>query len=131
MREWFSRVMYGRYGNDSINKTLFVLALAMIVLNWIFHLKFLYWVGFACLVLYYLRFFSRDTYRRAQENEQFLRLVAPLRGKAQSAKRVVENSGTYKHFKCPSCHQKLRVPKGRGKVEITCPKCSHSFVKRT
>lgn len=45
--------------------------------------------------------------------------------------KEVKDRKNYKYFQCPSCHQKIRVPKGRGKIRIHCPKCGHDFEKKT
>ncbi|MCR4675383.1 MAG: hypothetical protein K5675_10245 [Lachnospiraceae bacterium] len=52
---------------------------------------------------------------------------------ARAAKRAYdkEQKKIYKFYTCSSCGQKVRVPKGKGKIEITCPKCKNTFIKRT
>ena len=39
-------------------------------------------------------------------------------------------NGTYRYFKCPECKQKMRAPKGRGKIKVTCKHCHTQFVKK-
>lgn len=69
------------------------------------------------LVLY--RMLSRNTYKRYQENRRFLQLLD----------RIKDRQNRY--FKCPKCKQMVRVPKGKGKISITCPRCREKFVKKT
>lgn len=38
---------------------------------------------------------------------------------------------THRFFKCPECGVTVRVPKGKGKIKITCPKCKNAFVRNT
>ena len=65
------------------------------------------------------RSLSRNTYRRYQENRRFL----------QAINRVKDRQNCY--FDCPKCRQTVRVPRGKGKISITCPRCHEKFVKKT
>ena len=69
------------------------------------------------LVLY--RMLSKSTYRRYQENRRFLQLID----------RIKDRKNRY--YKCPKCKQLVRVPRGKGKISITCPRCKEKFVKKT
>ena len=76
------------------------------------------------------RVFSRNHERRAHENECFLKLARPLCENIIEKREEQAEAKLFRFFKCPVCKQKLRVPKGKGKVEITCPKCGNKFIKK-
>ncbi|MFR6495256.1 MAG: hypothetical protein ACLUOF_01610, partial [Ruminococcus sp.] len=81
----------------------------------------------AVLIYSYFRIFSRNIARRQAENQKFLEITAPVRslfGKKSADK-------THRIFSCPKCGQKMRVPMGKGKIEITCPNCRNKFIKRS
>lgn len=132
-RERLMRFMQGRYGgNDSFNKTLFGVFL-LFLLTAIFTSRssaanaICNLIAIAVLVYSYYRIFSRNIERRRAENEKFLELTALIRncfGKKGTDK-------THRIFQCPQCGQKVRVPKGKGKIEITCPNCRNRFIKRS
>ena len=75
--------------------------------------------AFALLFWANFRTFSRNTYKRYQENRRYLRFMDQLRDKE------------HRYYTCPRCRQTVRVPKGKGKISITCPKCSERFIKKT
>ena len=78
----------------------------------------------------YFRMFSKNIYKRYTENQKYVQLIAPITKKADFFKRKRKDK-THKYYKCPTCKQVVRVPKGRGKIEISCPKCHTKFIKRT
>lgn len=143
-RERFARFMYGRYGMDNFGKFLFYFALGLMIVNLFFKTSALYFISLALLIYGYFRCFSRNTYKRNYENDRYLRVSASVKGffnkifpkqgcYSSKCNSYSSNAYTiqYKIFKCPKCKQKLRVPKGKGKIMITCRKCGNEFVKRT
>ena len=90
-----------------------------------------HWVAFVLLVWAYLRMLSRNTGRRYAENQKFLQFWRPWGGRLRGVIQRLQSGKDYCYFKCPHCGQKVRVPRGRGKIEITCPSCRQTFVKRT
>lgn len=75
--------------------------------------------------------FSKQVYKRRQENMLFAQKMYPYQLKAMKWANRQMDKKTNKHFKCPNCKQVLRVPKGRGQITITCPKCAEKFDRRT
>lgn len=131
MLMWFRRMMEGRYGMDQLTVGMLVLFL---ILQLLLGLTGWRWIGLLELIvtlLCLLRFFSRDIERRRRENQVFLTLLAPVREWSVRKLMAAQDSRTHRHFKCPGCKQKIRVPKGRGKICITCPSCRREFIKRT
>ncbi len=136
MMERFRRFMYGRYGTDALNTGLFVLYIVIVIGEMLLRNTragmVLMLISYAVIVLYFFRCFSKNIPRRYAENQKFLRLWNPVKNYFKYLKLcVTERKGTKKLFRCPKCHQTIRVPKGRGKIAITCPKCRFEFIRKT
>lgn len=135
MREKFARFMAGRYGGDQLNRFIMVACLVLLLLAVIFNrtaISGVLWIiSLVLLVLMYFRMLSRNRYKRAQENAKYL----SLRYNAVKRFRMIKEKWTqrkeYKFFSCPACHTTLRVPKGKGKINIVCRKCGTSFQGKT
>ena len=131
MKEKFYRFMQGRYGSDEFSKFLVGVGMAMIILNLltrssIFNL--LFWV---CLIYSYFRMFSKNYSARYAENQKFLGLKNQFKYKLENHKRLREQKKIYHIYSCPYCKQKIRIPKGKGTIIVTCPKCKQEFGKRS
>lgn len=136
MMNWLRRFMYGRYGSDQLNNFLFGVILLLFLLQIVFRGAVVYMVllavGYAVLLLYMFRTFSRNIYKRQAENQKFLRLWNPVKNYFKFLRRrVQERNGVHKLYRCPKCRQTIRVPKGKGKIAIRCPKCRFEFIKKT
>ena len=115
--------MAGRYGTDKLNTCILVLGVIVSIVAAILHNPFLTLI-FATLsyVLMFwaiFRTFSRNTYKRYQENRKFLMLLDRIKDRK------------HRYYSCPRCRQPVRVPRGKGKIAITCPKCKEKFIKKT
>ena len=133
---WLRRFMYGRYGNDQLSTFLFVFYLILVVFQMIFRNsaagRVLMLLSYVVVLAYFFRCFSKNIYKRQRENQRFLQLWNPVRNYFKYWKRKIqERNSTKKLFRCPKCHQTIRVPRGKGKIAITCTKCRSEFVKRT
>lgn len=120
----------GRYGHDALN--LFLLGLAL-VLNFagIFAKSSVpSWLSLLCLVLLNVRFFSKNLARRYAENQTFLNLTRRPRHACKAGILSLKDRD-HRYVLCANCHQILRLPKGRGMLEVTCPACRKTFEKRT
>ena len=134
MRQWFSKLMYGRYGGDQFGRFLSIISLAILVVGLIVPGvvgRVLTFLAVGVLIYSYFRMFSRKTNDRYQENVKYLRLKSKVTGWFRQKKDRLAQSKTNCFFKCPKCGVTVRVPRGKGKIKITCPKCSHSFIKNT
>ncbi len=133
----------GRYGNDKLNKALFIAALALGLITLLLpsgsKARFVL-IGAAAMfiALCLFRAFSRNFYGRRKENESYLNFEARVkafftgenrRAKQQKPKKVIDINEVkrYKHLICPNCKQQLRVPRGKGKLRVTCTKCGAKF----
>lgn len=143
MREKIIRFMQGRYGNDRFNQFIMIAALLLCLFS-LCGFKFGYILGIAGLAYAYYRMFSKDIPKRSAENIKYLQYVERLSyfpKWANGAGNIKSKTSQYKHglaqrkthhiYRCSSCKQKIRIPRGKGKVEITCPKCGNKFVKRS
>ena len=131
MRNRLQRFMAGRYGVDKMNQVLSVCSLILIVFGIFFKESLLYWVGLAVIIYIYFRMLSKDIPRRYAENQAFLQQYYRLTGWFTGKKQSMERNKGYRIYKCPQCRQKVRVPKGKGKISIHCPKCSNDFIRRS
>ena len=136
MREKLQRFMMGRYGGDELSKALSIVALVCMILSSVFVkvpvvYLLLYWGGAAILVYNLFRMFSKNVSKRYEENQKYRTFRYKVVTKLDAKKKQFAQRKTHRFFKCPSCKQHVRVPKGRGKICITCPRCKHEFIKRS
>ena len=123
MRGGLIRFMSGRYGTDRLNMVILCVGVAASVLSAFFQQ---HWAGRRAWVLSYalmiwaiFRALSRNTYKRYQENRRFLLIFDRLKDRNN------------RYFNCPKCRQTVRVPRGKGKISITCPRCREKFIRKT
>jgi len=83
------------------------------------------------LALGLFRMYSRNIPARRRENDRFLTITAPIRSRLRKIKNAFRDRKTHRFFACPACRNTLRVPRKRGKIQITCPRCGERFVKKT
>jgi hypothetical protein len=127
VRVWLQTFMTGRYGVDDLSKFTLGLTLVFVVLSFLFGGGLFFLLGVAGLVLTYFRMLSRDFAKRSAENAKFLSMTEGIRKKFRIMKKRFDGRKDYRFFKCPDCGQEVRVPKGRGRIRITCPKCKAQF----
>ena len=122
--DWFRNFMIGRYGSDKLNSYLLGAGIVLMLIGSFLGGKFALasWcslVAYIPLLWCIFRMYSRNIEARRRENAAFLNFFAHLKDK------------DHRYFRCPRCHQTVRVPRGRGKISIRCPKCSERFIKTT
>jgi len=128
--------MYGRYGNDQLNVFILFASLPFGILSMIFGgfvgLAFTL-IQFVMLGFWAMRAFSKNIYKRQAENQGFLRFWNMLKGKFSGVSGFFARLKDRKHkyFKCPKCKSRLRVPRGRGEITVTCPRCRNRFDKKS
>lgn len=130
IRNAIQRFMYGRYGNDPLNLFLIGVYLLLYLVYMFTRLEPLYWVSFALLLAALFRLLSRNMERRRMENARFMRAAGPVISWLR-LRRNMRRDKEHVYFKCPSCGQRLRVPRGRGKITVTCRACGASFEEKS
>ncbi len=131
MREKLMRFMAGRYGTDSLSKFLLVVTFLCLILNLFIKIPGLYFLGLALLVYCYFRMFSRNYTRRSAENAFYLRTTAGIRRFFRKQKSHAQIRKTHHLYKCRQCGKYIKIPKGKGRIEITCPTCKYKFIKKS
>ncbi|MCI6865103.1 MAG: hypothetical protein MR849_02815 [Oscillibacter sp.] len=132
-RNALSRFMYGRNGVDALSWALVVLEVVLSLLSSFIHVRgvsqALYFVSTALMFVVLLRIFSRNLARRQAENAKFLTWWTPKANAIRGA-RARRADKAHKYVRC-SCGAYCRVPRGVGKIELTCPKCGRKKVIKT
>ena len=122
-RGWLRHFMQGRYGTDKLNMLLLWVGAAACIIS--IFLPFplmklaLTTVSYVLLFWAIFRAMSRNTYKRYQENRRYLAFLQKMKDRE------------HKYFRCPRCRQSVRVPRGKGKISISCPKCKERFIRKT
>ena len=131
MRERWIRFMAGRYGNDQLNQFLLAAGVISIILDMVTRIRIFNIITLICLVLAYYRMLSKDHRRRYAENQKFLGFISPIISRFRQGQSRAAQLKDYHIYKCPGCGQKIRIPRGKGKISVHCPKCGISFIKRS
>ena len=128
------RFMAGRNGNDQLNIFIFFVYLFVVLLTSLLKLESNIVVNVlkALFCAFYLfRFFSKRLSKRRNENQAFCSIYQPIVNWFKKKIRRLKKMKDYKYFKCPNCKTELRVPRGKGEIEVTCPNCHHKFDKKS
>ena len=138
MRNKFMQFMIGRYGNDHLNRFISIagcvlLLLSIILSRWLPSSVSLlcFILAFAGLILTYYRALSKNIHKRREENAKFLNSQYKVKSHFRLNKEKWSQRKDYKFFRCPACKTTLRVPRGKGKINIVCKKCGNSFQGKT
>ena len=129
MREKFQRFMIGRYGVDAFGKFLLGVVVALWGINLFSNSKFLYSWALLLMIYEYYRMFSKNTTKRYQENVKYVQIKNKVVSRFKSEKSQLKQRKTHHIYRCPTCRQKIRIPRGKGRICITCPKCKTEFTK--
>ena len=136
MKRWLQRFgeqmqvwMYGRYGYDELFKFLLIAALVCIFFSTFVPLLSL--IALILLIWSMFRSFSRNIEKRQKEREVYLKYIGKVKQSFKRRKNMWRERKTHRYYKCPECKHWLRVPKGKGKIEITCPVCKSKITRKT
>lgn len=116
--------MRGRNGADQLGRVTIYGSFILYIISLLFSSQILYIISFAGIIYSTFRMLSKDLYARREENRKFLTWWETTRIKMAQRK-------DYKIFKCKGCGRNIRVPRGKGKIEVTCPMCGNKTIHRT
>ena len=125
------RYMYGRYGIDELSRAMLITALGLFVISFVPFLGFLYFFAVVLIVLAYVRGFSHNIALRRTELALYQRFKGKIRKKNSLHKKILRERKDFRYFKCRNCKAYWRIPRGKGKVEITCRSCGAKMMKKT
>lgn len=141
MKEWLRKRMEGRYGADELNRFLTICGWVLLLVGFVLSAvnnsvvaivgSVLVALSWAFLILSIFRTLSRRTRERAAENYKYFVCKNKVLSWFRRLKQRWQDRKTYRYFRCPQCHATVRVPKGKGKIRITCPKCKDQFIRKT
>ena len=141
MKERLRKFMEGRYGADELNRFLTVCGWVLLLIGFVLSGidnkvtlivgSVLVTLSWALLIYSLFRTFSKRTQERASENYRYFVCKNKVLGWFRRGKARWQDRKTYRYFRCPQCKATVRVPRGKGKIRITCPKCKHQFVKKS
>lgn len=131
IRDWFRKFMVGRYGTDQLGIALIFLSFVLSIVFVFIPETMLRYIVYLPFALFLFRAFSKNVARRREENLKFLKIWSPVASWFRKKQYRLKDRKFNSYYSCPNCKQAIRVPKGKGKIRITCPKCKHEFVKKT
>ena len=131
MRDKFNKFMQGRYGADQMGQMLSAVSMVFLIISLFSRNQAWFLLAVIGIVYNYFRMFSKNISKRYAENQKYLTMTAGIRRRLASWKSQLAQRKIYHIYRCPGCKQKIRVPRGRGKIEIRCPKCNTRFVKKS
>ncbi len=123
--------MYGRNGVDELTVLLLSASVIAVFMASVFRQPWLQLIYYAGVFVALYRTLSKSLVKRRKENQVLLEKRRSGRSWFSVQKRIVQERKTHRHFKCPSCKQRLRVPVGKGKIAITCSKCGEKFSRKS
>ena len=137
---FLTRFFQGRNGTDQLNLCLLVVSLLINLIVRFFGGALLGNFALGLMFLALFRMLSRNIPKRQMENTWFMQKTAafwqrfpqlsrPFGGyhSYQRPPQPKKDRKNFRYFKCPTCRQGLRAPKGKGKIKITCTKCYAVF----
>ncbi len=129
MKKWLQNFMVGRYGSDELSFAILILYLGFCIISVFADIPLLQLLATILIAWSFYRILSRNIAARRAENDTYLRFLANLykKKRARKARRQDKN---HRYYRCRHCRTVMRVPKGIGKIEITCPKCGKKFTKK-
>jgi len=125
------KFMVGRYGMDKLSTVLLYAGLALIFLFSLLNIPFVGSIGWVTIAISYFRALSKNRPKRFIENQKYLTLSRRVKQKSNQIRNKFYQHKQYKFYTCPNCKKKLRVPRKKGTIKITCPHCKNQFVKKT
>lgn len=130
MIEKLRKFMYGRYGNDMLNFALMIAGCVITCVLSFVQVRYIHYIGMIPYIIVIYRTLSKNISARQRENAKFIELIQPWKKFIIKKTRQFQDKD-HRYYACPQCHNTLRVPKGRGKIKISCPHCAKEFIRKT
>lgn len=127
IKNGFRNFMTGRYGSDQLSLALLIAGIVLSLLSSLSRITLFYYLGLACYIWGIFRMFSRNTVKRAEENQKFISFRQNFKSNTRQFFVRIKNMKKYRYFRCPECKARLRLPRKVGEVTVTCGKCHHQF----
>ncbi len=131
MREKLYRFMSGRNGMDELSRMESWLVLILLLAGVLTRLGIFTVLALILMIHMYFRVFSKNTAKRYEENQRYVNFRYGRTVQWNRAKKHMGQMKTHRFYRCPACKQKVRVPRGHGRIEISCPKCREKFIRRS
>ena len=129
MKQKFLNLMKDRYGGDILNNIIFYFAIGFSIINLFRRSNILTITSVILIFIALFRAFSKNKRKRAMEQLKFFNLISPIYSRL--LKFTSKDRKNYIYFKCKNCKQELRIPKGKGKINVICPHCKHEEIKKS
>lgn len=128
---WLRKFMAGRYGSDQLSLAMLIFAVLLNFIAGLTNIQFLTLLAYIPLIIGVFRILSKNTAKRSMENYKFTMLMTPVYQRIKITGNRIRDAKTHRYFTCPNCRQSLRVPRGKGKIVVICPKCKTEFKAKT
>ena len=126
----YRQFMMGRYGSDELNLVLVVFSAILLFLSRIKYLWFLYFISLLLFAFAIIRMYSRNIAQRHKEKMLYLKTKNKIMGFYRIKRDSWKHRKSHKYFRCKTCKASIRVPRGVGKIQVTCPKCKTKVIKK-
>lgn len=130
-RVWLVRFMTGRHGVDEFSIFTLALGIFLSLLGSLFGSFLLILLGYPAEIYTLFRIFSKNTAKRSEENRKFVALSGKVLFRAKAFLLRLKMRKEYKYFRCPGCKSLMRLKRGKGEVEMECPKCHTRFKQKS
>ncbi|MBQ7086095.1 MAG: hypothetical protein IJM96_01295 [Clostridia bacterium] len=138
MRNWLTKLaqkinqfMYGRYGTDRLNMFLLKLSIILVFLSYFPKMGICSLIAYIFVIWALFRSLSKNLHKRRLELYKYEEIKRDFKGRISLIKQIWQNRKTHKYFRCKNCGNIFRVPKGKGKIEVTCPKCKTKSIRKS
>lgn len=119
-----NRILRGRYGMDELGKDLMIIGLLLYVMGGILRSGLIFSLSVIVIIFTLYRMMSRQHWDRREENRRYTAYT-------KLWKLKYENRKYSRIFMCKRCGRYIRVPKGKGKIQVTCTACGDKTIHRT
>jgi hypothetical protein len=125
------KFMYGRYGFDQYTRAIILTGLAITLIASLTRNSLIILLSYIPIIYAFFRILSKNIQKRSKENYIYCDIIRKVKVNFNNFKLLAIGTKTHKYYKCRNCRQMIRIPRGKGKISISCPKCKKEFVSRT